>query len=374
LNANVTNAKPPVKYRWISSQPSASNDSASSYSVYPTTAMNVELRVTDSTGCMMSSKIYITPSGVFNLGADIKRCTGDTALFSGPAGMTSYLWLPDSSTGRSFKTVKAGKYILRTLDSLNCPFSDTVRFDTLALPKKKFFGMDTTICVGDSIRIYADSGYASYTWSTGSKSRGIVLGSAGMVHLLLIDSNGCMNRDTLVAYMDSVPAFYFSTSATAAKSFIFIPSLYNPLYFYSWDFGDGDTSHIISASHAYSNPGTYTVCLTIRNTNGCVDSVCQSVAAFGVKQIAAGLPVLVYPNPFGNYIELSLDLPAKADISTRLYNMLGAEIYSWPEEAAGAGEYKKILDVSNLNLQNGVYTLKLTVNSQDVYIRLLKAN
>jgi PKD repeat protein len=58
---------------------------------------------------------------------------------------------------------------------------------------------------------------------------------------------------------------------------------------YFWDFGDGFTSTAINPSHAYTSPGTYTVCLTITSTssgNGtqpfaacpsCTDSICKQV-------------------------------------------------------------------------------------------------
>ena len=41
-------------------------------------------------------------------------------------------------------------------------------------------------------------------------------------------------------------------------------------YEYSWNFGDGNTSTIEDPSHLYVSTGSYTVTLTMTNSNGCV--------------------------------------------------------------------------------------------------------
>jgi PKD repeat protein len=38
---------------------------------------------------------------------------------------------------------------------------------------------------------------------------------------------------------------------------------------YTWDFGDGDTSHASTATHTYNNQGSYTVKLTAFGQTGC---------------------------------------------------------------------------------------------------------
>jgi PKD repeat protein len=47
---------------------------------------------------------------------------------------------------------------------------------------------------------------------------------------------------------------------------------------FSWSFGDGSSSTLMSPSHTYRAPGTYTVCLTISNSStNCHDTICKSV-------------------------------------------------------------------------------------------------
>ena len=39
-----------------------------------------------------------------------------------------------------------------------------------------------------------------------------------------------------------------------------------------WDFGDGQTSTLQNPSHVYATPGSYTVTLTVTNSDGVSDS------------------------------------------------------------------------------------------------------
>ena len=48
---------------------------------------------------------------------------------------------------------------------------------------------------------------------------------------------------------------------------------------YSWDFGDGSNAAGVTANHAYSAPGDYTVRLTVRDRQGAVDTASTTISA-----------------------------------------------------------------------------------------------
>lgn len=72
-----------------------------------------------------------------------------------------------------------------------------------------------------------------------------------------------------------------------ACSYTFSPSLLGSLTImqYEWDFGDGTTSSSAYPAHTYSQPGIYTVSLTIKDADGCCTTVttvvtCQNQPTF----------------------------------------------------------------------------------------------
>lgn len=57
-------------------------------------------------------------------------------------------------------------------------------------------------------------------------------------------------------------------------------------YSRSWTFGDGGTSTAANPSHTYGAPGIYNVQLIIANSQGCADTVSQSITVTGVNLFA----------------------------------------------------------------------------------------
>ena len=46
---------------------------------------------------------------------------------------------------------------------------------------------------------------------------------------------------------------------------------------HTWSFGDGFTCHCIHRTHTYKYHGTYTICITLKTTNGQTLKACKSV-------------------------------------------------------------------------------------------------
>ena len=98
-------------------------------------------------------------------------------------------------------------------------------------------------------------------------------------------NNGCQSDTvTLVVNTDPTPVASFSSSPQPVV-------INNPIVFsdnswvvggttngWLWDFGDGNfVSSISNPVYAYTVPGTYTVCLAMQTTDGCVDTVCNNI-------------------------------------------------------------------------------------------------
>ena len=118
----------------------------------------------------------------------------------------------------------------------------------------------------------------------------VVSNNQGTVHTASVNFTicavSCVANFTYTQNGDSV-AFNSSSSGVPGGAFT-----------YSWNFGDGSTSYHADPSHIYSANGTYNVCLTIANNNGCSDTYCQTVV---VNQNACGLTFTYTQNPNGVY-------------------------------------------------------------------------
>ncbi len=87
----------------------------------------------------------------------------------------------------------------------------------------------------------------------------------------------------------------------------------NGTVFYSWDFGDGQSSADLNPTHQYSTPGFYNICLKVTNfINGvmCIDSMCLpvnintiSVTITGDNIVCPGSTktITAQPSPAGTY-------------------------------------------------------------------------
>ncbi len=69
------------------------------------------------------------------------------------------------------------------------------------------------------------------------------------------------------------------TAVDSAGFTYFLPTVYNPNYYYFWSFGDGNSSTQIYPVHQYATQGTFLACLTvIDSSTNCFISHCDSVS------------------------------------------------------------------------------------------------
>lgn len=117
-------------------------------------------------------------------------------------------------------------------------------------------------------------------------------------------------------------------------------------YSYFWDFGDGNTSSILSPSHTYIQGGNYEVVFCLTDASDCMSCDTQQVNIIitEVHTNEAGT-TQVYPNPATTEIQVSGIVYAHA----RLYNNLGQMVANYTSNDK--------LHVGHL--AKGVYTLEL---------------
>lgn len=104
------------------------------------------------------------------------------------------------------------------------------------------------------------------------------------VTLRVYNSNGCVKvftKPSFIKTSDGVKADFSYTSASGCQPPTPVTFKNNSTgagLTYQWSFGDGNTSTLKDPVNNYTNPGTYTVRLIIRNPSGCTDTITKQNA------------------------------------------------------------------------------------------------
>jgi beta-glucanase (GH16 family) len=82
--------------------------------------------------------------------------------------------------------------------------------------------------------------------------------------------------------------------------------------------------------------------------------------------INASDKILVYPNPAQNTFTLSLNFNEENNTSVKIYNSTGIQIY-----ASSLGELKSVEQLIDLNLENGIYLIKVNHGNKEYQQKLV---
>lgn len=157
----------------------------------------IKLVVTDGT-CSDSTDLLVgvLSNPVVDLGADVQGCEGETKQLSVTPGYSNYDWSGFANNSPSITVNNTGTYWVEVTDNNGCINSDTVEVDFSPLPMVEL-GSDTSLCSGQSVDLDAGM-YTSYNWSNNATSQVITVNTANTYSVLVTDSFGCENEDTIV--------------------------------------------------------------------------------------------------------------------------------------------------------------------------------
>lgn len=124
------------------------------------------------------------------------------------------------------------------------------------------------------------------------------------ISLTVTDSDGCMDsvlKQDVAFITQPVPNFAVNPPTNCLdKNSTFVSLSSGSGLFYTWDFGDGNTSHLANTFHSYADTGFYDIRLHIVDENGCDSSITRAnfveirelEAVFWADTIAAPCPPL----------------------------------------------------------------------------------
>lgn len=361
----------PYSVQWTIGGIPASTSDTVSYEAVGATTLSITLTITDNNSIVDDSTFNITindiPSAGFTMPA-YTMCAEDTLDITSTGTGTGILVYSYSSTplatlstgGGSgngyFTTATDGSYtITQTLTDFNGCIDTAMHSVTVNVKDDGSFSALPDLCDDETLSlVHTDN---TGTWSgTGVTDNGSGLGefastTTGDNYITYTTSGTCPDvyTDTVVVFASPVASFTYTGGVTVD----FIDASTGTPTIYGWDFGDGNTASTANATHTYTADGTYTVCLSVENADGCNDTICQSVsvAGVGVTELENSSSSF-YPNPTSNELNINTNDPVQVTI----FNLIGEMVFN---ERIGSN---KIISLGYL--ESGSYFIQFDNSSQ----------
>ena len=237
---------------------------------------NYYLEVLSYNGCYAKDSVKIVNSNYspqISANSPSPLCQGDSVILKSTpdTSLVTYDWLYNQAklnkTTSSIVADQSGIYIAKLIDSLGCIFeSGTISLSFNSVPSISFTtNKKIPICSNDSVQINANSSANDFKWSTGQNSQTINVKYAATYKVIVKDTSGCTNQDSIAITVNPAPFVYLGKDTSFCEGdlrpiVLIATSVYNK---YIWD-GGMQTS---DSSYNVYKAGIHSV--QIFNSYGC---------------------------------------------------------------------------------------------------------
>lgn len=240
----------------------------------PTKKMTYTVIGTDVNGCANTDSvdvsIYSLP--IVNAGDDQAICIGKSTSLKASGALT-FTWNNGIVDGENFTPNSNQSYVVKGTDVFGCKNTDTVVIIVNNLPQV-WAGNDTTVCQGYEIQVKGQ-GALTYTWNNGISDRVNFKANSNQQYLVVgTDSNGCVNKDSMLVAVNNAPNVLAGNDTTICKGkSITLHAKGNAISF-SWDQGVIDntsfqpnktTKYVLTGKDAINCTNTDTILVTIHD-------------------------------------------------------------------------------------------------------------
>ncbi len=325
---------------------------------------------------------YPTPTVAFTANDLTATCASKTVQFtntsvSNSSGAVSYYWdfgdgTLSTAQNPSHTYVASGNYSVSLVVTNSAGCNQVLNKSNYIIvapkPTASFTASNNNSCSPPLIASFSNTstGATSYQWDFGdgatsnvtSPTHNYAVAGSYTVRLIAVSSSGC--RDTLtqtnvVNIGNLVAGFNASASSACTGNTITFTNTTTPgAGNNTWYFGDGSTSNVANPSHAYNNPGTYTVKLVV-NYNNCADSATKTI--------------VINPSPSVNFSAnntAGCTLPFTVQFSN---GTVGATSYLWD---FGDGTTSTAINPTHTYTTANNFNVKLTATSAGGCISVLQ--
>lgn len=269
----------PEEWSWSfpGGNPETSNDPNPTITYNNPGIYSVSLEVVNSGGSSIeikSSYIIVNENPTVDLGDDIEQCGGNIILDAGE-GYVSYSWNGNPGT-QTFEVTESGTYTVEVQNESECTSIDEITIDiypeisitTESTPETSAGASDGTA----TVNIIGGTPDFIIQWSTEADTQTITGLEGGTYYVTVTDENECYDTDAVIVQTEASPpiANFHADQTTGCDELtvVFTDDSSNDPDTWLWNFGDGNTSDQQNPTHTYTNPGVYTVSLTVTNAFG----------------------------------------------------------------------------------------------------------
>ena len=256
--------------------------------------------VTDIYGCQDSDTVTVTPEPLPNAAfSGTSVCLTNSNQFTDASTVPTndiIQWVYSFGDGNTTSSQNTNHIynaygtfgVTLTVTTANgCVDNITQLVDVYPNPVGQFWGVNNTGCVPIYTNFTDQSTIATgsivqWNWNLGNGiystqqniSSAYTSVDSFTVSLIVISNHGCTDTSNMVDFVKTFPnpvsSFTYNPTTIDMNDpvVVFTDGSINATY-WSWNFGDGNLSNNQNPTNIYSDPGIYTVILTISNDYGC---------------------------------------------------------------------------------------------------------
>ena len=219
--------------------------------------------------------IIINDLPVVNLGNDTSICADSTLVIDVVVGV-NWSW-NTGETSQQITVDAEGDYDVMVTDGNGCINYDTVNVLVNPLPLVNL-GNDTSICADSTITFDAEIG-VDWSWNTGETSKQISVNTAGDLDVVVTDSNGCVNYDTVNLIIHALPLVDLGADTSICSNNSIIIGIEGD-YEFEWNTLDTGRNILVFLANDYS--------LRVEDENGCVNYDTITIGVYDLPVVNIG--------------------------------------------------------------------------------------
>ncbi len=386
INAN---ANQEVLYQWKNN---GTDISGATNSTYTSSAIgDYTVYVVNSNNCFKTSSAVslktitstISPSGTKYI------CQGyGTPLKANTGQGLNYQWKKDgnnipSATLSEYYASEAGLYTVImgigeecSVESVGVIIKVNPSPETTITPSGR-----TAICEGSSIMLVANEGAGlKYQWRkdisliTGATNSTYTTALSGSYSVTETNLYNCTKTSRAVVIITNpLPVIDLGNDVTINLSQNIVLDAGTGFSSYLWNTGAIKQTLLVKGS--VIGYGSHTYSVTVTNSESCQasDSI-HVIVRNPIKKLTDGSDNITeqsqpnlfnnYPNPFSGVTNIEYYLPETAQVTLKVYNILGREISELVNTTQSEGNYKLTFNADKL--ADGIYTLSINVKSENI--------